>query len=201
MCEKKQNKDPALTASSLGTWQAELCKESWLRIMSKQCHQVKPHFIKQTRDLQAVLVKMHLDLPSFLETSARPLTLGQGECLPKMLGSWVRDVSNGKLEPVFWGFTDGSLMPSDQQSVFITVHLPGITISLVNLISHLEVSLLWRWPRLWGWRSLPRVVLQDKISVTRGREGEGTKDEASGQGHRGAQTWECSSGFGGKRSG
>lgn len=112
--------------------------------MSEQCHQAKPHFIKQTRDLQAVLVKMHLDLPSFLETSARPLTLGQEECLPRMLGSRVRDVSNGKLEPVFCGFTDGSLMTSDQHSVFITVHLPGIPLTLVNLISHLRVSLLWR---------------------------------------------------------
>ena len=88
--------------------------------------------------------KMHLDLPSFLETSARPLTLGQEECLPRMLGSWVRDVSNGKLEPVFCGFTDGSLMTSDQHSIFITVRLPGIPLTLVNLISHLRVSLLWR---------------------------------------------------------
>ena len=112
--------------------------------MSKQYYRAKSHFIKQTRDLQAVLVKMHLDLPSFLELSVRPLTLGQGECLPRMLGSWVRDVSNGKLEPVFCGFTDGSLMTRDQQSAFITVHLPGITITLVNLISHLRVSLPWR---------------------------------------------------------
>ena len=112
--------------------------------MSKQYHQAKPHFIKQTRDLQAVLGKMHLDLPSFLETSARPLTLGHEECLPRMLGSWVRDVSNGKLEPVFCGFTDGSLMTSDQHSIFITVRLPGIPLTLVNLISHLRVSLLWR---------------------------------------------------------
>ena len=110
---------------------------------------------------------MHLDLSSFLELSVRPLTLGQGECLPRMLGSWVRDVSNGKLEPVFCGFTDGSLMTRDQQSAFITVHLPGITITLVNLISHPRVSLPWRWPWSWDgghcpeWCSRTKTVSQE----------------------------------------
>lgn len=68
----------------------------------------KPHFIKQVHDSWAVLGRMHLDLPSFLELSARPLTLGQEESLPRMLGSQADAVRNGELDSLFHGFPEGA---------------------------------------------------------------------------------------------
>lgn len=83
-------------------------------------------------------MKTHSDLPSFLELSARPLTLGQEEYLPGKLGSQADTVRNGEQESLFHGFPEGAV---DQLSVFPTGHIhhfhfPGITIRLVNLIIH-----------------------------------------------------------------
>lgn len=81
-------------------------------------------------------MKTHSDLPSFLELSARPLTLGQEEYLPGKLGSQADTVRNGEQESLFHGFPEGAV---DQLSVFPTGHIhhfhfPEITSRLVNLI-------------------------------------------------------------------
>lgn len=91
------------------------CKESWPQIMRTQCPWAKPCLRKQVHDLWADFVKMHLDLPSVLELSAGPLTLGQKEYLPRMLGSQAYSIRNGELESLW--LPRGSLMAWGKQFV------------------------------------------------------------------------------------
>ena len=67
---------------------------------SNHAYAVSLHFRKQAHDLPSILVKMHLDLPRFLEESARPLTLGQKDICPE-LGSQAHSVRNGDPESLW----------------------------------------------------------------------------------------------------